>query len=61
MNEFAQLVKDKQVLLVGNGSSLIKRDNSKLIDSYQFVIRFNLGICKQHPYRGKKSSKVMLF
>ena len=54
MNEFAQLVKDKQVLLVGNGSSLIKRDNSKLIDSYQFVIRFNLGIYKQHPHTGKK-------
>lgn len=54
MNEFAQLVKHKQVLLVGNGSSLIKRDNSKLIDSYQFVIRFNLGIYKQHPHAGKK-------
>lgn len=54
MNEFAQLVKDKQVLLVGNGNSLVKRDNSKLIDSYEFVIRFNLAIKKEHPHQGKK-------
>lgn len=54
MDEFAQLVKDKQVLLVGNGNSLIEKDNSKLIDSYEFVIRFNLSINKDHRYIGKK-------
>lgn len=54
MNEFAQLVKDKQILLVGNGNSLTQKDNSKLIDSYEFVTRFNLAISKDHRYIGKK-------
>ncbi len=55
MNEFAQLVKDKQVLLVGNGDSLDKIDNSKLIDSYEFVVRFNLAIGLKHPHSGIKA------
>jgi hypothetical protein len=42
--KLSNLVKDKNVLLVGNSSSLLKKDNSGLIDSFEFVIRFNLSI-----------------
>ena len=55
MDEFAKLIKDKQVLLVGNGDSLNKIDNSKLIDSYEFVVRFNLAIIMKHPHSGIKA------
>jgi hypothetical protein len=44
------LVKDKNVLLVGNSSTLLKKDNSDLIDSFEFVIRFNLSIAHLSSY-----------
>jgi chemotaxis methyl-accepting protein methylase len=39
MKDFADLVKDKNVLLIGNSSSIKNKDYSELIDSYEFVIR----------------------
>lgn len=42
--KLSDLVEDKNVLLVGNSSSLLKKDNADLIDSFDFVIRFNLSI-----------------
>lgn len=48
--KLSDLVKDKNVLLVGNSKSLLKKDNSELIDSYEFVIRFNLSIAHLHKY-----------
>jgi len=56
MKEFANLVKNKNVLLVGNGSSVLEKDYSKAIDSYEFVIRFNYAIEEFHKFQycGKK-------
>jgi len=51
MKEFANLVKDKNVLLVGNGSSVKNKDYSELIDSYEFVIRFNYAIRKFYEFK----------
>lgn len=48
--KLSDLVKDKNVLLVGNSSSLLKKDNSDLIDSFEFVIRFNLSIAHMSAY-----------
>ena len=48
--KLSDLVKDKNVLLVGNSKSLLEWDNAALIDSYEFVIRFNLSIGKLHNY-----------
>lgn len=48
--KLSDLVKDKNVLLVGNSSSLLKKDNSNLIDSFEFVIRFNLSITHISAY-----------
>ena len=48
--KLSDLVKSKNVLLVGNSKSLLEKDNSKLIDSYEFVIRFNLSIGHLHKY-----------
>ena len=57
MDDFIELVKNKNVLLVGNGSSVLKHDYSKDIDSYEFVIRFNYGIRehRKYPNSGKKA------
>ena len=44
------LIKDKNVLLVGNSNTLLKKDNSELINSYEFVVRFNLSIQHYHKY-----------
>lgn len=53
--KLSDLVKGKNVLLVGNSKSLLKNNNAALIDSYEFVIRFNLSIGKLHKYNiGKK-------
>ena len=41
LNEIQNYVKGKRVLLVGNSDELIKTDNSKLIDSYDVVVRMN--------------------
>jgi hypothetical protein len=48
--KLSDLVKDKNVLLVGNSRKLLKKDNSDLIDSFEFVIRFNLSIAKLYDY-----------
>ena len=48
--KLSDLVKDKNVLLVGNSKSLLEKDNATLIDSYEFVIRFNLAVGKLHNY-----------
>lgn len=48
--KLSDLVKDKNVLLVGNSSTLLKKDNSDLIDSFEFVIRFNLSIAHMSAY-----------
>lgn len=48
--KLSDLVKDKNVLLVGNSSTLLKKDNSDLIDSFEFVIRFNLSIAHVSAY-----------
>ena len=38
------LFKDKDILLVGNSKTLIKKNYSEQIDSYEFVVRFNLAL-----------------
>ena len=48
--KLSDLVKDKNVLLVGNSKSLLEKNNAELIDSYEFVIRFNLSIARLHNY-----------
>ena len=48
--KLSDLVEGKNVLLVGNSKSLLKKDYSQLIDSYGFVIRFNLSIHHLHKY-----------
>ena len=40
----SDIIEGKRVLLVGNSKSLLEKDYSQLIDSYEFVIRFNLAI-----------------
>lgn len=53
----SNLVKGKQVLLVGNSASLLQSNSANLIDSYEYVIRFNLAIGHFHSYNiGKKCS-----
>ena len=56
MDNFIQLIKDKEVLLVGNSSSLLTGSWADDIDSHEFVIRFNLAPMHQsgYPNIGKK-------
>jgi hypothetical protein len=42
--ELKTLFKDKDILLVGNSKTLIEKDYSKQIDSYEFVVRFNYAL-----------------
>lgn len=57
----SNLVKDKDVLLVGNSSSLLKKDNSDLIDSFEFVVRFNLSISHLHSYSIGRKCDAWIF
>ena len=49
--KLSDLVNNKNVLLVGNSKTLLDTDYSSLIDSYEFVIRFNLAIKYLHQYK----------
>jgi hypothetical protein len=49
--KLSDLVEGKNVLLVGNSSSLLESDKSSFIDSFEFVIRFNLSIAHLHKHR----------
>lgn len=44
MNELRQLVADKTVAIVGNSESILHRKDGALIDSYDLVLRMNLGL-----------------
>ncbi len=47
---------DKQIVLVGNGTSILNKPNGKLIDSYDIVVRFNLFHTKDYEeYAGTKT------
>lgn len=53
--KLSNLVEGKNVLLVGNSSSLLESDKSSFIDSFEFVIRFNLSIAYMHKHKiGKR-------
>jgi len=41
LKEIQEFVKGRGILLVGNSESLILKDNSKFIDSYDVVVRMN--------------------
>ena len=45
------LVNGKDILLVGNSNRLTKEDYSAKIDSYEFVIRFNLALKHFHNFK----------
>jgi len=53
LSEIQEYVKDKNVLLVGNNQSLPNTDKSKLIDSYDIVVRMNHA--EPQPNIGKKT------
>lgn len=44
MNELRQLVADKTVAIVGNSESILDRKDGHVIDSYDIVLRINLGL-----------------
>lgn len=49
------LCRDRRVILVGNGKSILEQKNGSLIDSFDVVVRFNS--FRLHPqYTGKKTS-----
>jgi len=48
--KLSDAVKGKEVLVVGNSRSLLLQDYSELIDSHEFVIRFNHSIAYLHRY-----------
>lgn len=58
MNLFANIIKDKQVILVGNSSSILEQDKANFIDSHEFVIRFNLAPMNQSKYSHKIGNKI---
>jgi len=47
------LVDNKNILLVGNNDTINKTDNSKIIDSYDIVVRMNHGV--PEPNLGSKT------
>lgn len=48
------IIKNKSVILVGNGPSILKIKNGKRIDSFDIVVRFN-GYQLKPAYTGKKT------
>lgn len=48
--KLSDLVKGKKVLLVGNSKTLLEEGKADLIDSFEFVIRFNLSIAYMSAY-----------
>ena len=58
MNEFANIVKNKNVLLVGNSSFILEQNKAEYIDSMEFVIRFNLAPLHQHKHYANIGRKI---
>lgn len=56
MNNLGDAVKGKDVLLVGNSSSILGARLGTKIDSFEFVIRFNLSIAHLNSSTGKKTN-----
>lgn len=53
--DFEELIRDKEVLVVGNSEDI--RGKGDIIDSYEFVIRFNYSIAQPGRYKiGSKCS-----
>ena len=53
MNEFIDSINGKSVVLIGNSSSILQEQKGHLIDSYDFVVRFNLAACNFYRYPEK--------
>ena len=53
-------IKGKRVAIVGNAKSQFEKEYGKLIDSYDFVIRFNRGFITKPKSQGTKTSMVIL-
>ena len=58
MHNLIKLLDGKQVLLIGNSSSILQQDKADFIDSHEFVIRFNLAPTNQSKYYHKIGKKI---
>lgn len=53
IEEIVEFVKDKKVIVVGNNDTIVQKDNSELIDSFDVVVRLNHAT--PQPNLGKKT------
>lgn len=53
-------IKGKRVAIVGNAKSIFDKKNGELIDSHDFIIRFNNGFTINPDSQGTKTTMVML-
>ena len=57
---FKNLIKDKDVCLVGNAKSLFRKYSGKKIDAHDVVVRFNKGLPKKTRAQGERTDILFL-
>lgn len=60
MDALLNNIKGKRVAIVGNAKSIFDKKNGDLIDSHDFIIRFNRGFIETPVSQGAKTTMVML-
>jgi len=60
MDALLNNIKGKRVAIVGNAKSIFNKKNGELIDSHDFVIRFNKGFIEMPISQGTKTTMIML-
>lgn len=60
MDALLNNIKGKRVAIVGNAKSIFDKKNGDLIDSHDFIIRFNRGFIEIPVSQGTKTTMVML-
>jgi len=58
--EIKEFIKGKKVALVGNAQSIFEKNNGKIIDNYDVIIRFNYGFTKRPESQGTRTDILIL-
>lgn len=61
LEEIQKYCKNKSVVIVGNSSSIFKKDNGKFIDSHNIVVRINYAIPIKKEFYNKLGTKTNIY
>lgn len=60
MSALSSLVTNKSIAIVGNAESVFSKENGKIIDEFDVVVRFNRGFITKPESQGSKTDILVL-